>query len=680
MKSNQSLLQPLAAWAVIAVMTPWAGAQSIWNATNGVAVNTNWSTAGNWSPSGVPGSSTAVRFVDNAAQTVPGTINSVVDSTTTISNLQLNQTNGTHTILIPSGVTLNITGTGGLTNSCPTNATIVGSSALRTNSITGAGTLVLNNASAFIVVRQAPGDGNGTGNRTTLNMQGLDNFNATASRVMIGNANIATPCNRASGLLFLARTNAITASGTSPALIVGESDSNNGSGSTLFLGQTNVLLINNIGIGRTKETGTSMRFNTTAFASSTAYIRSATGTRLGSWAIGDGQSDSGTTSCNGTCDFTGGTLDAQVDTLQVGRGGSAGTGGAQSSGTLTLVAGTLDVNTLQMGFQGGSTGGKGGNGTVNINGGTLLVNTTLEMGRTVGGLGYTQDVARLNINGGTVLAAKIDASFANATNNNITMNSGTLTVTNTAGPGIASLTMTNSTLTLAAAATPNMVVTNLTTGGAADTVNVSSLPPITTYPAQFPLIKYSGAVGGVGFSIMGLGSLPTVTPAFQGYLSNNTAATTIDVVITNGPIPPQAITWNGNVSGDWDGSTLNWLAGASPTNYNVAGDYVTFDDSLTGTNTVTLTATLVPANLAVNNTLSNYTFVGSGKISGATGLTKQGTGTLSIENTAANDFSGAITLTAGTLKYNQSVHATAANVISGAGALVKDNTGTLTHP
>ena len=96
--------------------------------------------------------------------------------------------------------------------------------------------------------------------------------------------------------------------------------------------------------------------------------------------------------------------------------------------------------------------------------------------------------------------------------------------------------MTDATLTLRAGASAPVTVTALDTGGSTNVINISSVPTITGYPAQFPVIKYTGTIGGAGYdNSIGLGTLPTVSPAYAGYLSNNTANASIDLVITGGP-------------------------------------------------------------------------------------------------------------------------------------------------
>jgi len=105
--------------------------------------------------------------------------------------------------------------------------------------------------------------------------------------------------------------------------------------------------------------------------------------------------------------------------------------------------------------------------------------------------------------------------------------------------------------------------------------------------------------------------------------------------------------WNGNISGNWDiSTTANWLVGATSVKYNDGGT-VQFDDTLTGTPKVNVTTTVQPGTLTVNNTHSNYVFYGSGSISGSVGLTKNGAGTLTIDN--LNSYTGNTILNAGTV-------------------------------
>ncbi|MDK0545430.1 autotransporter-associated beta strand repeat-containing protein, partial [Clostridium perfringens] len=76
------------------------------------------------------------------------------------------------------------------------------------------------------------------------------------------------------------------------------------------------------------------------------------------------------------------------------------------------------------------------------------------------------------------------------------------------------------------------------------------------------------------------------------------------------------------------------------------GDAVTFDDSGTGggsARAVTLNALVTPGSVTFNNsTATPYTVSGTGTIAGLTGLTKSGTGKVTLSN--ANTYTGATTV------------------------------------
>jgi autotransporter-associated beta strand protein len=224
----------------------------------------------------------------------------------------------------------------------------------------------------------------------------------------------------------------------------------------------------------------------------------------------------------------------------------------------------------------------------------------------------------------------------------------------------------------------------------------------------FPLIAYDNInpIGGAGFAGFKLG-LPL---RVAGSLVDNSAAGTVDVNIAGVDNPK----WRGDIStacdiNDGSGSgTLNWrgILSDSPTQYfqnAPATDHVLFDDSATS-GSVSLTATLTPLSVTVNNPVRAYTFSGPGRISGATSIVKSGAGTLVLANAGSNDFTGGIVINGGrveigdginvgtgtlgtgaitnngTLVFNRPGDFAFANTISGAGALDKRQSGTMTIP
>ena len=141
---------------------------------------------------------------------------------------------------------------------------------------------------------------------------------------------------REAGSLFLARTNLIVLNytdtlanyqlaGRTNAIEMSRNPGNNaGILSWLYLGQTNAIFVDSMGFGRDKASAGSagsMVFNP-AFSNPSAYIRGAGGSasRVTWWAIGEMNASSSTAQVAvGTNDFTGGTVDAMVDVISLGR-------------------------------------------------------------------------------------------------------------------------------------------------------------------------------------------------------------------------------------------------------------------------------------------------------------------------------------------------------------------------
>lgn len=252
----------------------------------------------------------------------------------------------------------------------------------------------------------------------------------------------------------------------------------------------------------------------------------------------------------------------------------------------------------------------------------------------------------------------------------------------------------------------------LTINGSGNLISFASLSAITNYPVVIPLVHYGALVGNP--ATLSLGAFPSSTPPYQGYISNDASGQVIDLVLTGGlltqpPGNPKPVTWIGSPTGNWDTTTTNWNASGVLTNYadvtlSGAGDPVTFDDSLAGTASVNLTTKLSPASITMNNNSSNYVFTGSGKISGAAVLSLNGTGSLTLDNSTKNDFTGGVSVNAGRLQlgsgdangnpgsgaitvngalvFNRTDNALGAGTslgpISGAGFITNNGSGTIT--
>ena len=181
------------------------------------AVDLNWSDTVNWNPNGSPSSGTAVTFANTGGtSSLTAGTTSVVDQSFTISSLTFantgTTTNSYQNLLIGStgsNTTLTVNGAGGLTfgmtntsnpNAIPTNV-----------SISGTGALTVNNASANFVLGLTTSTG--TSFNDTVNMSGLSSFTFSGSNFEVGAWTGSGGSRSTAGILDLASTSSITASG-----------------------------------------------------------------------------------------------------------------------------------------------------------------------------------------------------------------------------------------------------------------------------------------------------------------------------------------------------------------------------------------------------------------------------------------------------------------------------------
>lgn len=222
--------------------------------------------------------------------------------------------------------------------------------------------------------------------------------------------------------------------------------------------------------------------------------------------------------------------------------------------------------------------------------------------------------------------------------------------------------------------------TALTANGTNIVINLSGTGFVA---GQFPLIKYSGSIGGKGFAAFKLGTLPSGVPA-ASQLVNNTANNSIDLNI---PLV-NTLTWNGTNS-NWDiNTTFNWKDSFGAATYkeygttNIYGDIVIFDDSLSDPSqtTINLTSTLRPVTVNVSASGTTYNFGGSGKLSGGSFLNVSGAATLTLST--ANDYTGGSTLSAGTVLLGNNAALGAGTVTLAGSVLASDSAAprTLANP
>jgi len=114
------------------------------------------------------------------------------------------------------------------------------------------------------------------------------------------------------------------------------------------------------------------------------------------------------------------------------------------------------------------------------------------------------------------------------------------------------------------------------------------------------------------------------------------------------PVGVRDLTWGLIIDGTWNSSTANFTSGGSATAF-AASDKVTFDNAAGGI--ITLSGSLAPTSITVSAASGTFTFSGStatDKITGGTSIAKSGAGTLVL--TSANDFTGGVTITGGTVQ------------------------------
>ncbi len=308
------------------------------------------------------------------------------------------------------------------------------------------------------------------------------------------------------------------------------------------------------------------------------------------------------------------------------------TGGITASGGITVNGGSLT----------GTVGGSLGAGFLNVNNGNLIVDSGQTLANT------TVTVASGATNTTAVVAANGQVKYTAP----LTLNAGTTTLQFLYGGGVP----------LSSTTPPLLLSGNFTVNGAVNVAVYSGAAAV----GQYQLIKWTNAISSATFANFSLGGLPLRT---QGYLSNNTANASIDLVLTN---VDQPIVWNtGN--GVWDiGLTANWVdqLGASTTYQQggVFGDSVLFNDAAPGPSiNVTLNVNPIPASVTVSNAANTYTLSGTGSISGSGGLIKTGSGTLNL--LTVNQFAGGINLNGGTTTFTNISNLGAGAISFGGGAL-----------
>jgi hypothetical protein len=403
--------------------------------------DTNWSTVLNWTNQtaggfGPPTSNNAVLYLNNGAATasaltapgsgivVPSQVNTFANGSftvTTLTNLAnaANTSPVFHNIGLLNGATLKVAGimqVGGFVGAD------FGANNVTTLTISGAGASLQQNGSLTI----SQNSGSTGPHSAVLDMSGLDTFNMNAPQIRLG-VEGGGSARRASGFVFLARTNLLTLSSAgysdttgagspfsgNPALYIGHNTSAFGIGSQLYLGINNNIFMDYATIGR-GDTNALLAFNPAFLSSNPSVVIRGTGggsSRVGVYVVGDGSAGSVANNAPSTNDFSGGTVDALINYLCVGRG-RAGSSTIGASGILTFNGGAINANTLVIGLIYPTGLASPATGTVNVNGSAaLVVNSNLFIAQSPNLLGQTAfPFGSLNINGGTVQATNVSGA------------------------------------------------------------------------------------------------------------------------------------------------------------------------------------------------------------------------------------------------------------------------------
>ena len=323
----------------------------------------------------------------------------------------------------------------------------------------------------------------------------------------------------------------------------------------------------------------------------------------GTLLVGLVKSGTGTLTLDGTLTYSGTTV------VSNGVLALAGSAVPYTSPSITLVASTsvLDVTgvggTLNLGSSVGQT--LAGSGTLN---GSLNV-----------GSGYGSYLSPGSTGVAGTLTIAGSANLGSGTTNLFDFN----TVTNIGG-GTNDLLQVNGDLSLSGTV---YVQPNFPQGG-------------VDFGVPYTIIKYTGALTGDTNNL-------ALAPTLYGHLGavfNTSTPGAVTVTFT----PGSNLVWSAASTNTWQVATVtNWFDGVTSNSF-LQLDSVTFNDTASNT-TVMLVGTNTPASITVNSS-SNYVFGGAGLISGATGLSKSGTGMLTISNTGVSTYSGAVNISGGILR------------------------------
>jgi autotransporter-associated beta strand protein len=725
-----NLIHKLALAAVLtaAATTTSMAASFEWSAGG---FSQNWSDTNNWAfvipPSSwtlstsPPGPSDVVNFEDALYvngfppgwTNVPGAVNNIVDANIAVGGanymaVSAGTTNHFYTTLIPSGVTLTLGGLGVVypalaVGDVPRTGTWYSGTGTNFSTIKGPGTLSVSDANGLISVVMR--------NRATLDLSGLNTFNATVSNLWVGvtadNFNTAALF----GGLFLGQTNTITTSANpaAPGILLGSATNGNAT-ATVNLGSVNTFNTDALVVGGRRSSSTLLQFganyrNANPLPSLT--LRGSAGnTAASTFSIADLAAD--TTSFNaipygssptvGAADFSGGTVDIWVDSLYIGHStpstASLTPNTSTAQGTLTVENGTVTATNVFMNYKIPATNGTAGasSSLVLRSNATMTVIKDLYTGfRAAGNTGFpgggllsVSDNAVLNVGGG-ILFTNLGSTPPWSPPPITLGNSGTINLTGGGTVMAGSLTGIG---TISGAST--ITVSNALSANSDTAVGTLNLSSNLVLGSSFAITFNLGAntnIGGVVNDWINVGNNVTfrtnlikltygapLVPGLYTLMSyggtqsgfvtwTNPARSPIGLVQGNGTVgiyvtnwSPGTLVWKGSISGstNWDLTSSNWNNNGNADKF-ITFDNVIFDDTGLATNiTIPSSIAVLPGNIVFSNNVNKYTLSQGGStafISGYTGIDKWGTNTLIMGvGSSDNSFNGPININQGTIQ------------------------------
>ena len=313
-------------------------------------------------------------------------------------------------------------------------------------------------------------------------------------------------------------------------------------------------------------------------------------------------------------------------------------------------------------------------GTTTVNGGKLLINSpgslasgsavTVNSGAILGGNGVINGAVTVAA-GGVLAPGDVNTVGALIISNALSLTSGTLL------------------FDVSNVATDKVVVTGALTVNGTNTVVLNF--PVGGLPSgTYTLMTNTSSRTGTGSFAL--------SPAYVNATLVTNAASLKLVVVNTGAY---GITWQGTVSGSWDGTDQNWTNGSTAVAFT-PGDAALFDDTAASF-AVGSASPVLPGSVLFNNSASNYAV--SAAIGGTGMVFKLGTGAVTLSGN--NTYSGQTTIVAGSLTiggsgvlgggnyatniiangdlfYASSVAQTNSGVISGGGMLTQSGSGLLT--